>query len=251
MLGMTAAFLFLLLLIIFTGCSQINDILSAKGTVTGRVVDDQNNGLPSATVSCESASTQTNSGGYFTLDEVPIGQRTVNASLSGYFNDGRGSKAANVIEDGSDDVGWLTLVPTIIDGPNRAVYLWHLDESSSDFWKAQGTLMGASYFDSLVGGTRVTEDVALYSIGQRYSRFRSTVGVSDFETNLNGEVVFQVYGDGVLLVETAHTKVGTTASIDVNVTGVLTLQLKAYHVAGTGNDENIDVVWGNARLLIP
>lgn len=203
--------------------------------------------MSGVTVSAAGRSTTTNASGLYTLTDVPAGTQIVSASLSGYFNDGRGSASVQVVEGNTVNAS-LVLVPI----SNGEVLLWHLKPSSTVYSSPiQKQLGGTIYYGSLIcygykyGVNNPAE--AIYAIGRRYSRFRAMLGVADDASDLNAEVVFKVIGDGVTIHQSQPMKVGMTDYVDLNVYSVLTLQLQVERVAGTGSDDP-EVVWGDARL---
>jgi hypothetical protein len=79
------------------------------------------------------------------------------------------------------------------------------------------------------------------------SRFRATVGVDD-EVGVNGSVVFQVFGDGVKLWESAVLS-GASASVpvDVDVSGRGVLRLVVTEAGNGGAYDHAD--WADARVV--
>ena len=215
------------------------------GSIQGYVVNSEGTPLPGAIVSAGGKSTTTDNYGEFNLQNVTPGVQIVSVSLAGYYNDGRGSASVTVV---SGQVAYpavhLVLVPTV----NGEVYLRSLQASSNDYHGgAQQRLGGTVYFNCLAGesywwGGDTLQ--AIYSLGRRYSRFKSQVGVADTESDLNAEVIFKVIGDGAVLYQSDQLKVGRVETIDVDVSNVLTLQLQ---VTGIG-DARPAVVWGDPRV---
>jgi uncharacterized protein (DUF1800 family) len=85
-----------------------------------------------------------------------------------------------------------------------------------------------------------------YDLGKNFQRFVADTGIDD-ETEANGSVVFQVFGDERLLFETTQMTGGMTARrADLNVTGVTLLKLVVLD-AGDGNSlDHAD--WAGARV---
>jgi iron complex outermembrane receptor protein len=77
-----AKLLFLLLFI----CAGFTGAFAQTGSVSGRVVDEQQQGLPGVTVLIEGTSlgNSTNADGAFSIENVPAGQRTLIVSFIGY-----------------------------------------------------------------------------------------------------------------------------------------------------------------------
>ncbi len=106
------------------------------------------------------------------------------------------------------------------------------------------TLRGTAYASGL--GTHASSTIS-YALGGTYTTFLSDVGVDD-ETNGQGAVDFQVYGDGTLLYDSGVlTGTSPVAHVSVSVAGVQTLTLVATNgVAGTIDYDHAD--WAGARL---
>ncbi|MER6094813.1 NPCBM/NEW2 domain-containing protein [Streptomyces sp. NPDC001728] len=106
-------------------------------------------------------------------------------------------------------------------------------------------LNGVTYAKGL--GTHANGTVT-YLLNGAYTRFRSDVGVDD-EVGANSTVRFEVWGDGVKLYESPSvmTPSSATASVDVDVTGVRTLELRVRD-AGDGIDSD-HADWAGAKLL--
>ncbi len=106
------------------------------------------------------------------------------------------------------------------------------------------TLRGTVYASGL--GTHASSTIS-YALGGTATTLLSDVGVDD-ETNGQGAVDFQVYGDGTLLYDSGVlTGASPVAHVSVNVAGVQTLTLVATNgVAGTIDYDHAD--WAGARL---
>ena len=223
------------------------------GSIEGRVVNSEDTPLPGAIVSVGGTSTTTDNHGQFTLQNVAVGTQVVSASLAGYYNDGRGSASVTVV---TGQVAYpahdLVLVATL----NGEVYLRSLQASSSDFTgDPQQTLGGTVYFNSVAGEAWhwgwTTPDTlqAIYSLGRRYSQFKSQVGVSDTESDLNAEVIFKVIGDGTVLYQSKRLKVGIVETVNIDVSNVLTLQVQVVRVVPDPySPPTPTVVWGDPRV---
>lgn len=119
---------------------------------------------------------------------------------------------------------------------------------------SNGEDVGGDGVPMRIGGVRYEKGLGVhaysevqYDLGQAYTRFVSDVGVDD-ETGNGGTVVFEVYGDGALLYQSA-TLDGSDqrARVDLDVTGVDLLELV---VTDAGNGNGLDHAnWSNARLV--
>lgn len=227
-----------------TGCGGGNGS-KAKGTLSGYVKNSEGQPLPAATVVAGDASTATNNSGYYKLVNVPAGQQTVEASLTGYFNDGRGNRTVDVVADRETWVDSLVLTATT----SGSVLLWHLQASSSQYDSPrQISLDGRVFNSALLCDLGWNPDgMATYAIGRNYNRFQSQVGVIDTEGDLEAQVVFTVLGDGAPLFESPKQQVGRAATVDVDVSSVLILQLRATYIQDTGRHRP-KVAWGDPRL---
>ena len=107
------------------------------------------------------------------------------------------------------------------------------------------SLRGTTYASGL--GAHASSTIA-YALAGRYTAFLSDVGVDD-ETNGQGAVDFQVYGDGTLLYDSGVlTGTSPVAHLSVSVAGVQTLTLIASPgVAGSIDYDHAD--WAGARLV--
>ena len=81
-----------------------------------------------------------------------------------------------------------------------------------------------------------------------YRRFATKVGVDDSATDKTRAVTFTVYGDGRLLAQSQPVR-GRDGPVDIeaNVAGVAILELVTR--ASGEADQDLPVVWGEARLL--
>jgi hypothetical protein len=106
------------------------------------------------------------------------------------------------------------------------------------------TLNGVTYAKGL--GAHANSEIIFNIGGGGYSRFISDVGLDD-ETAPNGTVVFQVYGDGVLLYSSGVVNnQSATQNINVSVAGVQQLRLVITDGGDNNNYDHAD--WANARL---
>lgn len=241
-----------LALVVVAGCGGGGG--DSGGSIEGTVTNNEGTPLPGATVSVGGVSTRTNNSGSFTLQNVAVGSQVVSASLPGYLNAGRGSALVIVVKGQTVSLPHdLILVPTA----GGEVYLRNLEASSTDFRGAsQQRLGGTLFFNSLsqsVGYLWPSDNTlkAIYSLGRRYSRLKSQIGVSDEEPDLNAEVVFTVLGDGNILYRSNHLKVGIVETVDVDVSSVLTLELRVTRVVADPDwPPEPTVVWGDPRLVV-
>lgn len=215
-----------------------------KGSIRGTVKNSEGIKLPAVTVTAAGKTTTTNNDGQYTLDGLPEGTQKITASLSGYFDDGRGYASVKVVADTTVTADDLILVPA----SNNEVLIWHLRPTSSSYVAPRCKQIGGTiYFDSLFTDWQgVTEPAtAIYSLGRRYARFKATVGIADYEPDDDSRVIFKVIGDGATLYQSDPLKVDSTGNVDVDVSNVLTLELQVFRVDSSNSP---DVVWGNARL---
>ena len=109
------------------------------------------------------------------------------------------------------------------------------------------TLHGTTYAKGI--GTHAASTIT-YNLAGKYTSFLSDIGIDDEEIGIgSGSVIFQVIGDGkVLYTSGTLTSASPTVSINVNITGVQTLQLVATNaIAGDIDYDHAD--WAGARLL--
>jgi alpha-glucosidase len=94
-------------------------------------------------------------------------------------------------------------------------------------------------------GAHATSDVSVYT-GRQCSAFTAGIGLDD-ETTSTGSVVFQVYGDGLLLHDSGVVREkGAARAISVDVAGVRMLSLR---VTDGGDGKNFDHAdWAEARI---
>lgn len=86
---------------------------------------------------------------------------------------------------------------------------------------------------------------ASFALGGRCTRLSAQVGIDD-EMKGKGSVRFEVWGDGVLLTQTAElTGVDAAQALDVDVTSVQSLRLVTVAGADSGSDH---ADWADARL---
>ncbi|WP_227014041.1 NPCBM/NEW2 domain-containing protein [Paenibacillus psychroresistens] len=97
-------------------------------------------------------------------------------------------------------------------------------------------------------GTHAASTV-VYTLGGKYARFQSSVGVDD-ETFGNGSVSFEVWLNGILAFDSSvMNATSATQVIDLDITGVNELKLVVTN-GGNGSDwDHAD--WGDARIIYP
>lgn len=234
------------------------------GVISGYVLTERGEPLGGATVTVRDhnweVSGVTYPSGYFPLEDVPVGRRLITASLGGYMDWGEASAYVDVYEEQTTSLENPLRLVRVVDG---AVYLADLRVTGYDNWgwpqpaPGQLQLSGITYLTSAIGsvsvrGTQASPAYVRYNLGRRAARLVAMVGVDDRESNIDAEVVFDVIADGQTLFTSPPLKVGETASIDVPVANMLTLDLRVRVIEGTaGWDEYISVGWGDARLVLP
>lgn len=121
------------------------------------------------------------------------------------------------------------------------------DQSNGETAQGDGhtiTLNGVTYAKGL--GAHANSEIIFNIGGGGFSRFISDVGLDD-ETAPNGTVVFQVYGDGVLLYSSGVVNnQSATQNINVSVAGVQQLRLVITDAGDNTFYDHAD--WANARL---
>ena len=129
--------------------------------------------------------------------------------------------------------------------PTSAQADWGTIQSDATIKGKPITLRGATYATGL--GTHASSTIT-YDVAGKYAAFVSDAGVDD-ETGGQGNVRFQVYGDGVLLYDSGVlTGTSPAAHLNVNLSGVKTLTLVASPgIAGTIDFDHAD--WAGAKLV--
>jgi hypothetical protein len=120
------------------------------------------------------------------------------------------------------------------------------DRSNGDSTGGDGAALlvgGVVYAKGI--GAHATSEVSVYT-GRRCSAFTAGIGLDD-ETTSTGSVVFQVYGDGRLLLDSGVVRdKGAARAITVDTTGVRMLSLR---VTDGGDGKNFDHAdWVEARI---
>ena len=164
------------------------------------------------------------------------------------IDDGRGGIDQTTLEIGVAD--------TVLCAGDSTVYLsdisWsYMENRFRDVQLDQSydyntlTINGKTYAKGL--GAHAYSNI-VYQINGQYDRFKSEVGVDD-ETCTNGQVVFKVMADGVLIFDSGiMTQADDAVSIDVDIQGVNELTLI---VEDGGNNIWCDHAdWGDARIEI-
>ncbi|WP_166356181.1 protein kinase domain-containing protein [Phytoactinopolyspora limicola] len=109
---------------------------------------------------------------------------------------------------------------------------------------AAARISGDTFTRSVLTWTRSSSEPrrAGFDLGRGYREFRAVVGPRD-DAPSDSEVQIGVYGDGRLLFEETL-GLGDAAQIDIDVTGVLRLELVTL-----ANSSSTYVVWGDAQVL--
>lgn len=229
------------------GSNTSNDnTVGGKGTITGRVLDDGDATLWKVRISAGGVQTDTDVDGNFILDNVPAGDQTVSATLSGYFDTGAGNKSIHVGDGGTYSAGTLILAKLV--GSN--VLLYQLTPHTTDYQVHEVLLGGKIYTYSLKCYNQAeytAPATASYKIDQHYSRFQSVVGGIDDSGDVD-EMVFKVYGDGILLYTSGNLKPGIVESIDIDISTVGTLKLEVW--AAKINTYTGVYAWGDPKLTV-
>lgn len=251
--GLALAALAVAAALCITGCEGLLEETSTDvGSISGRIVDDAGRGLANATArSDDGESARTDGSGYFTIQDVRVGNRTVSASLANYFDAGQGQGQTNVITDRRSEVGTLALVPR---GPDH-IWLKNLPRTRTEHWwddphRAQFHIAGESFLDDIQART-YGDQVGLmrYSIGRRYKRFQATMGVLDTNASNTDQVIFIVKGDNVELFRSDAVHLGQAVNVDIDVSTVLTLDVMCTRDVTT-TYSNVWVGFGNAILTL-
>lgn len=88
-----------------------------------------------------------------------------------------------------------------------------------------------------------------YDLGRDFRRFQTTAGLSD-DATADSVYLLEVYGDGRKLAS-QQVGLGDVFDVDVDVTGILRLQLLVTHLSGDdakGTDRASVIVFGDARI---
>lgn len=133
----------------------------------------------------------------------------------------------------------------------RSQYLSDLRPVSGSPRTGSRNVNGVAYANSVArefGGCTQTVNYG-YDIGRNWSRFQTTVGISD-NSRSDSVVQYEFYGDGRKLGTTITSRLGTATPVNLDVSGVLRLELRATFVEG---DKGLcskpgNWVWGNARI---
>ncbi len=159
---------------------------------------------------------------------------TANTSYTATFTPSGGSTTTSYVSD----LAWVSSLNGW--GPIER------DRSNGELGAADGgplRLNGTTFAKGL--GVHVASELVL-SLGGSCSAFQATVGVDD-EVGSNGSVRFQVFGDGVLLWESAVlTGASASVPVNVNVSGRSSLRLVA---VGGVNEDFGHADWAEARIV--
>ena len=239
------------LAILESGCGA-GGLLGDRGAVSGTVRDTKGHGIAGAFVTAGGVRGWTDSGGGFELGNVPVGQRDVAASHPNYMNAGEGQRAVTVAKDSTVGQVDLVLVPRVVSG----VHLYDLVPTHAQGWGwwAYGVpeavpqlgLNGTSYLHGMRASVVADGDQGIqrYNLGKLFVALTTRVGVPDDFGDVTAEVEFVFRGDGVQLYRSPTLKVGRTADVTLNLTGVLTLDVVAFAV----NGRRADVGWADHML---
>ncbi len=110
------------------------------------------------------------------------------------------------------------------------------------------TLNGVKYEKGI--GTHAQSTITWF-LNRSCSRLQASVGIDDEvpESNSAASVIFRVYGDGNLLYSSPVMKAGSsTQVIDLDITGISYLQLKADNADGSIDSDHAD--WVDARVTV-
>ncbi len=116
--------------------------------------------------------------------------------------------------------------------------------SSNDGDGGTLTLNGITYAKGL--GTHANSEISYKIVPGNFDTFSAIIGIDD-ETGANGSVQFEVYGDGVLLYQSA-VKTGSSANeaLAVNIVGVSELKLKVNDGGNGISSDHAD--WADAKI---
>ena len=136
-----------------------------------------------------------------------------------------------------------TVVKVTVARQSVTNYLEDLDQVDGNLSQDSAEVDGRVFPHSLSTYLR-RDPTASYNIGRDYRRFVATVGLSDDSTDSTSKATFEVFADGRKVFDET-VGYGRAAEIDLDVTGVLRLELVNGLIAGG----DARVVWGDARLL--
>ncbi|MEX5635165.1 protein kinase domain-containing protein [Parafrankia sp. FMc2] len=141
-----------------------------------------------------------------------------------------------------------TVTLTVAQQPVE-VYLADLRPTSGGLSSRSKALNGEPYPHSLFRVVDCPDDSSSveYNLGRHYQRLIATVGIDDSSADSTKRVLFEVFADD-RPVAARTVGLGKTASVDVNLTGVLRLRLTQTVAAGQGC-LSAESVWGDPFLL--
>lgn len=162
--------------------------------------------------------------------------------------------AAAAASSGDSPLGNLNLGSSGTESPpasTQSRYLSDMRPVSGSPRIGSRTINGVAYANSVArefGGCAQSVNYG-YDLGRNWSRFQATVGISD-NSRSNSVVQYEFYGDGRKLGNTVTSRLGTATPVNLDVSGVLRLELRATFVEG---DKGLcsrpgNWVWGNARI---
>ncbi len=209
----------------------------------------------------------------FAVTGVVSIERTIEAPLKQSFNGKNGvfvqwldgvTDRVRTIATPEDNTAYVALYEEV---PIAAVFLSELVPTNNpppngwgpiEYDTSNGEAAAGDGVPMSIGGVRYSKGLGVhaasdvrYNLAGSFARFVADVGLDD-ETGNGGTVVFQVYGDGILLFDSGphsgdNTTTGQPVRVDVDVAGVNELRLV---VTDNGDGNGLDHAdWGNARLL--
>jgi hypothetical protein len=192
--------------------------------------------------------------------EAPLTQLSANGELATFvrWQDGETSNLRTIATPSSDhafialyanasnSLAFLSDLTPSNDPPPNGFGPYERDTSNGEAAAGDGnplTIEGVAYLKGL--GVHAPSDVR-YSLGGSFDRFIADVGLDD-EKAANGQVTFQVFGDGALLFDSGvMTTADPAQKVDLDVTGVSELKLIVLAGPSTNSDH---ANWANARLI--
>lgn len=192
--------------------------------------------------------------------EAPLTQLSANGELATFvrWQDGETSNLRTIATPSSDyayialyanasnSLTFLSDLTPSNDPPPNGFGPYERDTSNGEAAAGDGnplTIEGVAYLKGL--GVHAPSDVR-YSLGGLFDRFIADVGLDD-EKAANGQVTFQVFGDGALLFDSGvMTTADPARKVDLDVAGVSELRLIVLAGTSTNSDH---ANWANARLI--
>jgi hypothetical protein len=128
----------------------------------------------------------------------------------------------------------------------------------SDLSPAEGSanedavdISGKSYPHSIYLSVVYDAGDVQYDLGRNYRRFRATIGLTD-DSGSSASVLYEVFADGRRIYN-ATLGLGQTRDLDIDMTGVLRLDLRAKSTteAPCCPAPDVNAAFGDARILAP